>query len=532
MNNTIRDKEQRNLGKGGGAVKTAFGSMMMMLTALYFAGPARAGNPVAEVCGQDPDPACLLEWAADPGIIDTIADDEMRFYALHKIARAQLDSGLNKPALDIAARALAAIPETGANIWGGAARNRVATILAEAGELEAALELVESQPSPNGNIAGRWHIVRGLANAERFEDALKWTQRLENGPDRAGARVSLMTMIARMRYKANDRTGALNTLAAALKTSDDVQDMYMRSHDKLNIALELVKIGEMEEARRLGLSLEVQTSLPHLFHKIAVAQAEGGDLADAVRTARDIQTPGQRVATLCKVARFIHDVGDTESARGLIAEALVAAHNTNSTDKYGVEARHSAISAIVRAYAHTGDLDTAISTMNDIADPGKRDQALSAIALAQAEAGRVEIALKSVDTIKSLEERADSLRRIALVLAENGDNSGARSIFANALETVEADIRPDDHYGPSEYRRHALRGIAKTQMKAGMIDDAIATARLIENVQFEADTIACVVGSLIKQGDLGRALALAVDAFSPYEKVAIVVCTASSIRQP
>jgi hypothetical protein len=118
-------------------------------------------------------------------------------------------------------------------------------------------------------------------------------------------------------------------------------------------------------------------------------------------------------------------------------------------------------------------LEQALQAATAIDDPDPRSEALVHVAAAQARAGQAEAAIQTACAIDDPDQRSEALRCLAaeLVGAANRGQA-APDIPQQAMQAMSA-------VSSEQERAGLLESVARIQVRSGLSDDAIATARLI-----------------------------------------------------
>jgi RNA polymerase sigma factor (sigma-70 family) len=242
---------------------------------------------------------------------------------------------------------------------------------------------------------------------------------------------------------------------------------------------------------------------------LAEAQARLGDIEDARKSAMAIGsgptssrfdvTSGQPYA-LILIAERQKEAGDRAGAR----ETLRMAHESVR--------RHPAMSGpagrlfqVASAQAGVGDLDGAIRSVEAIGK-GRKAEALATIALAQAVSGRTEAARA---TLKEAMEDARIGR----------EHPPAPEITLPATDGSKLMPASDDQ----------ARKLAMVQGMAGDLDQALATARSIEDANWKRWALSDVVKSRAQAGDPAEALRLARGLEAPEDRRAALESLAEGL---
>jgi len=135
----------------------------------------------------------------------------------------------------------------------------VARTWASAGDIAAALNVVDSIPDEAYKNQARRNVADGQANAGDIAGAQKTAGQIQNLSWKTGAQID----IAKGQMKAGDIAGAKSTLADAKRTANLLQE-----------------------------SFEIETEIAIAQSELVNGQVKAGDIAGAGKTADQIQVPG------------------------------------------------------------------------------------------------------------------------------------------------------------------------------------------------------------------------------------------------
>lgn len=383
----------------------------------------------------------------------------------------------------------------------------IAVAVAQAGEIDTALVLAREV------LSGRGKILNAVAAAHLRSD-----------------NVPSALSIARSISSPEDQMKALNLIAIAQvragqiesgrETFNKARDVALRVRDISDGAngLRTVAIAEMEA----GLADESRATFQHarecipggrfgpdegMLEHLAVAQAQAGELAGAVRTVEEIREEQRRINALAAVASALAKRGDHLPAKNILqplvdrAAALLLPGG-----------RTGAFREIARGYIANGDLDSAIAVVQRAGDSGwlaaeriiygvlgepasfgqTASSGLQNFSNARAAVGAL---LNAAHNAAAGARTADqeTLLQLARAQVEAGDLSGALAITR---------IIPD-----SFERRAALESVARAHAKRREFDAAIELIGEIpsEHADGPIRSVAC---ELARVGELGRAMEL------------------------
>ena len=292
--------------------------------------------------------------------------------------------------------------------------------------------------------------------------------------------ISTLVEIATAQAKTGDKIGARKTLAEAMQ----------------------------QTAREIPLLDLLRDSF---LYEIAKAQAEIGDIAEAMQIAGTIDEVGSRSGALSGIAAAQADMGDKLGAKEILTVAIQTVERINS-----VASRARALSGIARVQADMGDklgakktLTEAIQTAGRSNEVRSRAVALSQIAAAQADMGdeigaRETFAetMQAAGRINNAMDRVIALRLIATAQAETGAKIGARKTLAEAIQTA----REISSLEGIPLRAWAFRDIARAQAEIGDIAKAMQIAGTIDEVGSRSGALSGIAVAQAEIGDIKGAM--------------------------
>jgi RNA polymerase sigma factor (sigma-70 family) len=408
-----------------------------------------------------------------------VEDPAWKARALLAIAEAQIVAGEKDAALrtlQVAFQAASAIPEDRLDHftdrctvlgWIGQAR-------AETGDLEAAEKTTEAiRPLPGEEVApptpvnGRTRSSR----AELIASAVSYSH----------------AMVFQAICMAQARTGKL---PQAMKTLNRIETQFgsWKTEPLLVVVDALAKAGDWKEAREAAGRINGESHYEALG-TIARRQAEAGNrdearkvieearqAALALHLANGLPNDFERDRALVKIAMAQADMGD-------LKEALQTAESCSGKELHDPAGRLVSFQAkekcLVELKVRFGDFKAAVDVAKTIDEENEygysRGDALRLIARGQALAHDAKGALATADAIKHHFRKAAAFTDVGRALAKGGDRAGAAEGFARALELARAvpewrypHLRSDPAQPP------LLRDLAAAQEEAG--DGAAARA--------------------------------------------------------
>ena len=202
---------------------------------------------------------------------------------------------------------------------------------------------------------------------------------------------------------------------------------------------------------------------------IAEVRARAGDVEGAFVTARAIEDALDRAEALRAIAEAQIDCDDTKGAASTVGETVTAVRSIGDTDERAREWPR-----IVETQARSGDIEGALSTARAIRFSTwemRRNLPWLILALVF----RTEALIAKVQRPPEASVcRVESMLGIAEIQAAAQDTPGARDTICEALAQARRIIYPDD-------RANMLHNVAEAQANIGDFNDALVTARSIED---------------------------------------------------
>ncbi len=230
-------------------------------------------------------------------------------------------------------------------------------------------------------------------------------------------RAAWLATMAKAQAEAGDAAGAKASFAIAAEDAKALRDAHRRNDTLREIAEYQAQAGfvadAIETARgieeegsqagpprrphrlRTARDIEEEGSQARAFSAIAVAQAEAGDVADAIETARGIEDEESR-------ARAFDNITVAQAEAGDIAAARLSAGG-----------RYFPLSRIIEIQIANGDFPGARQSAREIEDARHRAAELVDIAGAEAKAGQLAGAIAAAREIEDAFSRARALSQIA-----------------------------------------------------------------------------------------------------------------------
>ena len=257
--------------------------------------------------------------------------------------------------------------------------------------------------------------------------------------------------------------------AITLEAVERIPDPGERARVRLEIAEEMRAGGDLSESRDMlthaskdAAAILVAQSRSRNLSDVAMAQAQVGDVANGLVTARLIEDPTIRAVPIASVALAQNRAGDTLGAMQTFDLALEAAQSINNTAD-----RDSSLATVALGQSEIGGGVEALATTSLISSAGGRNAAMNRVAQAQTYAGTMAAAIRTATTIPDAIVRDRTFGWISNEQTRSGDMAGA-------LETA-------GRIGSVRQRGISMALVARAQTKAGDLSGARITVGLIED---------------------------------------------------
>lgn len=396
--------------------------------------------------------------------VKTIEPEEKQISVLGEIARVQVQLEEAEMALNTLTIALEIAVKIKDTSQRDEALRTIAIVLAQAGNIEQALEIAQKI---NGEVFKAWAllgiadgqtkvgkyevartviainlktnnriskekqqdlklaiIVPMLAEIGKFKEARKQVYKIEN----KAQKVLTMTLIANLQVQTGQRDAALATLTNALEIARAMKDKEPIVWALKLVAVAFTKSEEIKAAIEITKEIFDKTTQAEALKSIAIIQVQAGDFDKALETLDKI---------------------DRERTTG---EAFLLAKTT--------------------VMARAKKFDAALDTAKEMTNKSTWSDAMCQIAVSRAEAKEFDAALETVQKINKENQQAIVLGYIAAEQAKAGDIKAAQSTFDKAFGKAR-------QVGQELERAIALEAIAEAQVAAGFALHAVKTADTI-----------------------------------------------------
>ncbi len=243
-------------------------------------------------------------------------------------------------------------------------------------------------------------------------------------------RARTLAFIASAQAGQGDTAGYEKTLQTARQTADSGTGSFGKS-------MALAEIVQVQVQKDIAGAKQTAQAITTPFWKtqavlaIVLAQAQKGDVIGASDTAKTLPEAADQVRALCHIAQAQAERGDVPAARLTLQAAL-------QKELPDVFAQSVVVYPIALAQAQIGDTQTALETVDGIAEAGEKARALCLIAHAQARQNAVEAARKTTQTAEVFiaKEVTDKIQKsvalsfLATAQARCGDTNAALKTVA------------------------------------------------------------------------------------------------------
>ena len=384
------------------------------------------------------------------------------------------------------------------------------------------------------------------AKNPNYECVMNLALQEANSIDKSGSRAVMFQEIGKAQAKTGDLSAARQSFAAALKIASSIGGT-LRSGALREIATAQVEAGDIagalrtaygfhnvltrvealrsiaivqakardEEAARQTLAAAVDAAGSHArtLIEIAIEQAEAGDIAGGLRTARDIHDVEEQARALYEIARVQARAGDLRAA-GRTFDSALALERAHDIEPDAGLFRDVYLREFVTIQAEAGDIAAALSTARNlsyydvflITDFG--DGLRHLISEHARTADDIALVIEAAHTIEYAGFRAPVLGVIARKQAALGDRHGSEQTFAAALKIAYETDLPKN-------RALALCDIAAAQTAVGdkqaarsTFASALKAAHDTDDAMDRSWALKEITVAKAKAGDIAAALEL------------------------
>lgn len=344
--------------------------------------------------------------------IAAIEDENTRMFALTGLVRVQLSN-----------KDLAGSRQTAHKISPGYPRASAFQSLAEAslraGDKPSATQYLDEAVAAAKVITNDlakadtlWRIAAAQAEAGNIEGALSTAQSIEIAHHHINAIRDIVTAQA----KAWDRTGALET-ASLLKRDGREQDY---EGTVCNTAFLLALSGQSRDALQFASQALGQESTS-CTHNIISGQAQSGDITSARSTLNTVDSKDKRAIRLKEMDRLNGLLASTKDNKDTIEKQVSQLDQEN----YFLD---DAWLDLATATAKTGDIKTALNTLESLGSSARNPSAIERISGAVVAGGNIDKALVWARSLHNPRDKASALLGVAKTLSYDRRSREVHSI--------------------------------------------------------------------------------------------------------
>jgi len=306
----------------------------------------------------------------------------------------------------------------------------IARVLVRAGEIKQVKGLVQSDGSMFGNTVSastRKDIAVIMAEEGELEAALEWIGQfpVKTTPaeqNKAQAYGDIASALA--------RKGQFARAMEVLK--NDKSRFSSKSQAKKNIAVGMAKAGKINEAIELVSRMRGGMAREPALRAIASAQVAAGQKEVALATLKQAEEAGDKVAKIflpkhdVNIAIGLAEAGEKEQAVAKLKQAVEAA-KVYEKNQFSSASKESIIAMrlmdLLPAVINVADKDLkmmilkqVVDLAHGIEDANEKANTLSRISRRLAQAGQYKQAVETVQLIESAERKKSAMRGLAEVL--------------------------------------------------------------------------------------------------------------------
>ena len=322
-------------------------------------------------------------------------------------------------------------------------------------------------------------------------------------------------------------------IAGGLRTAYGFHNVLTRVEALRSIAIVQAKARNEEAAKQtFAAAIDAAGSHAHTLSTIATEQAEAGDIAGGLRTARDIHDVEERARALYYIARVQARAGDLRAARRTVdsALALEKAHDIEPGASLGRDFRLKEIATI---QAEAGDIAAALSTARNRSDHGLLLFVPKMFLTEHAKtADDIALVIEAANTIEYAGFRASVLGDIAKKQAALGDRHGSEQTLAAALKIAyETDLPKNRALALCEIAA-AKTAVGDKQAAKLIFASAVKAAHDTHDVLDRSWALKEIAVAQAKAGDIAAALETTQPIDIPNSAKAIQVAAAQAASCP
>jgi predicted negative regulator of RcsB-dependent stress response len=373
----------------------------------------------------------------------------------------------------------------------------IASVYAEIGNLERALELAGMKDNVNNN-GTLLAITQVLVKQGHSKQAADIASRIDDGYWKASA----LEELGRYHGSKGENEAAIERYKQALKAAASIDDSYSRVHTMLRIAEaqvaegDIAKAGEtLQQVLEFSSGIQDAESRDSAIGDVVRIQAKSGDVSGALQTLDRVQDADQKEGGLRNIVSEV-------ARRGNIPYAMELAASIKDEFDHDF-----ALQRIAEAQTNDGDFEGALATVNSIRrSKSSKIWALGWIAdklVERLDRVRAQPVLKQAAQVASqisdVRERARYLGGIARRQAEANDGQGA-------VDSIRQAIRSIDEVSDMKERNGPLLSLAEAQVQMGDIAGALKSAGAMSSDFYQDRAYFQIAVSQARLGDMQGAL--------------------------
>jgi len=384
---------------------------------------AKGGNPAA----------ALATIKKAEGLARNLSQKD-KANALIEIATAQLAAGKKQQAVATCNQALKAVQANRNGFENANAYERLAPVLVGAGEIQTVKEMIQPGKdmfSRTLNASARTSIAAIMAESGEVEAALEWVGQFpaRDNQKKAEAYGNIAKALA--------KKGKFNEALEVLKND---KSMFSSKSDAMgDIAEGLAKAGKIKEAQALVSQIRGGMAQEPALRAIASAQVAAGQKEEALATLKQADEAADKVAdlfrpkldVLVESALGLAEAGEKELAVAKLKEASEEALKVDEKKIPNITEKGQFLAMRLRkvrqAMIKIGDQEGAAGLLKQelewvqgIKNASRKASSMRAIATTLVRAGDFEQAMEIIQMIDDVEKRKNEIRVTAELLAKTG----------------------------------------------------------------------------------------------------------------
>lgn len=285
----------------------------------------------------------------------------------------------------------------------------------------------------------------------------------------------------------------LTTPARKMRLFVEIAQLLKAKHS-LNI--------EADQLQQRAIALATDAKASALF-TLASALAKAGEFDQALSIVEQMADNYWRTSALSTLALSVWRTGNISDAIRIFERTRALIESMNDD-----EAHDKALSTLIIALAESSTVRPLPSTLNEILftahtikDSDARAAALGALASSLAQAQRWDEAVQTAQIIDRNQERASALASIAQCLFES-KKSEANAVLDQALTSARS-------IEDQASRADALKDISRVLMKTGSLETALSVVQNVEDPLLQAQQIRWMAAAICESGDYSTSIQMA-----------------------